>query len=529
MLAADLKRTLRGEVLFDAASREAYSRAECIYRVLPLGAVAPAGEDDVREVLRVAREHGIPVTARGGGSAVAGQSLGAGIILDFSRRWSRILEVNTEERWVRVQPGVILSALNRELAAQGLRFGPDPASADFCTLGGMIANNAGGARSIRFGSTRDNVISLRVMLPDGRVIETRPVARGTPPGGHPGALEELARGVDAIVSPNRERIAAVTPDVPRISSGYALLAACGDAGVDLARLLVGSEGTLAITLEAKLRLVPLPRAVATALIAFPDLDAMGEGVVAARGHRPGALELLDRSFLDLLREAGQEEARSLPRTTEAVLILEMEADGEEEAAAAVDRIESDLRGLGLAAAVLRGLDPAARRRIWEIRKAASPILARRSGERRSTRFIEDACVPPARLPRFLAGLRDLLETHRLEAAVFGHAGDGLLHVNPLLDPADPDVGRKMEEIAAEYADRVVALGGALSGEHGDGRLRAPYLGRAFGSVVDLFREVKSLFDPAGILNPGVKVGDAAQRLSDGIDLSPRPERAIPVW
>lgn len=529
MILEGLQEKIRGEVLVDSGSRERYSFAECIYRIPPLGAVLPACREDVLEVLSFARREGIPVTARGAGSAVAGQTLGSGIILDFSRSMNRVLEVRPEEGWARVEPGVVLAGLNRTLSAHGLRFAPDPASGDACTLGGMIANNSGGPHSVRHGATRDRVVSLTLALSDGEVIETRPLPRGELNASARDRQARMARRLTEIVDPRREAIAAVTPRVNRSSSGYDLLGSVGKESVDLARLVAGSEGTLALILEARLALAPLPGAAATALAHFADLEAMGEGVLAALRHAPSAVEALDRSFLDLIREAGREEARALPSGTEAVLILEVEGETPSAAAAGLDRLERDLVKGGLAQGMIRGLDETSRRRLWEIRKAASPILAARGAGRRSTRFIEDACVPTERLPRFLREIRRILSEHRLDAAIFGHAGDAILHVNPFLDPADPEVGPRMERIAAEYGERVLSLGGSLSGEHGDGRLRTPFLSRAFGETAGIFREVKDLFDPAGILNPGIKIHDGRSRMWDHLDLGPRRSAfAVPV-
>ena len=522
MILRELEGKVRGEVLADPVSRDRYSLAECIYRIAPRGAVLPACREDVLEVLALARREAIPVTARGAGSAVAGQTLGSGIILDFSRGMNRVLEVNRAERWVRVEPGVVLDDLNRMLADQGLRFGPDPASGDQCTVGGMIANNSGGPHSIRHGATRDRVLSLTAALSGGGVMETRPLARSELAPGSRDEQVRIARRLAEIVDGRREAIRAVTPRVARSSSGYDLLGSAGEERVDLARILSGSEGTLALVLEARLELAPLPGAVATALLHFADLEAMGEGVLRALGGGVSALEALDRSFLDLVREAGREEARSLPAETEAILILEVEGETPAAAAAEMDRLERDLVKGGLARGMIRGLDGESRRRLWEIRKAASPILAARGAGRRSTRFIEDACVPTERLPRFLREIRRILAANRLDAAIFGHAGDAILHVNPFLDPSDPGIGPRMERIAAEHAESVLSLGGSLSGEHGDGRLRTPLLGRAFGGVAGIFREVKDLFDPAGILNPGIKVHDGRSRMWDHLDLGPRP-------
>jgi len=517
---------IRGKVLTDPASRDRYSLAECIYRIRPWGAVWPIDEEDVLETLDFCRREGLPITARGAGSAVAGQSLGTGVILDCSQHMNRILEINAAERWARVQPGVVLKDLNRHLLATGLRFAPDPSSSEFCTLGGMIANNAGGPRSVRYGPTRDHVISLKAATAAGEVVTTRFVgleelhdaARG-------GTVHRIAGSLFDRIAPRREEIRAVTPVVRRCASGYELLRSVRPEGVDLSQLLVGSEGTLAIILEATLRLTPLAPSTATALLHFRDLESMGQGVLRALEHRPSALEALDRSFLDLVRSAGDSEAGALPATTEAVLIVELEAEGDSEAKAKLERLAADLVAPALAAGILPGLDPAARARLWEIRKAASPILTARQKNLRSTRFIEDACVPTPHLPEFLREIRRILAVHQLPAAIFGHAGDAILHVNPFLDPLDGDVALKMERIAGEVADLVLGLGGALSGEHGDGRLRTPALRRAFGSVADLFQAVKQAWDPEGLLNPGIKIHDGRSRMTDCLDLGPRAARA----
>ncbi|HMC83734.1 MAG TPA: FAD-binding oxidoreductase, partial [Candidatus Polarisedimenticolia bacterium] len=265
-----LRGKIQGDVLLDAESRARYSFAECIYRVAPAGVVLPASREDVLEVLSCARREGVPVTARGSGTAVAGQALGSGIILDFSRYLSRILEFRPEEGWIRVEPGMVLADLNRLLSAHSVRFAPDPASGNVCTLGGMIANNAGGPRSLRYGPTRSNVRSLTVALADGEMFETRSFSREELSARPGGCQEEIARQLVKKVDSRRPALLARTPRVKRLSSGYDLIGSAGGDTIDLARLLVGSEGTLALTLDARLALTPLAKAKATALVWFRD-------------------------------------------------------------------------------------------------------------------------------------------------------------------------------------------------------------------------------------------------------------------
>jgi FAD/FMN-containing dehydrogenase/Fe-S oxidoreductase len=518
-VAADLGRRIEGEVRFDDLHRTLYSTAACIYQVRPLGAVVPRHEGDVLAVLEYAGRHGLPITARGGGSGLAGQTLGRGIILDFSKYFRAIGEVDRERGSVRVQPGVVQAQLNRTLRGQGVQFGPDPSSSAWCTLGGMIANNAGGSHTILHGATRENVLSLRVALAGGEVIETRPLPRagldpGRPAGGDTQA--RLAAGLMRIVDRRRDLIETRQPSTRRNSSGYALRESVNGA-VDLAKVLVGSEGTLGLVLDATVRVLPIARARATALVLFDDLEKSGAGVVEILRERPSAVELLDRTFVEVVREADPKVGAGLPSGTEAILIVEVEGDDPREVMARLDRLDQTLVGrLRLATEVRKSARPEETARIWAIRKAASPILSRREGRLRNTRFIEDAALHPERMAEFVARLRELLRKHDLKAAIFGHAGDCNLHCNPLMSQTDPRDLRRMETVAEEFVDLVIGLGGSLSGEHGDGRLRTPYLRRAYGPLADVFAEVKTLFDPEGLLNPGIIVHDGRSGLTDNL-------------
>lgn len=517
---SDLAGRVEGEVLCDALHRTLYSTAACIYQIPPIGAVVPRHEGDVLAVLDYARRHGLPVTARGGGSGLAGQTLGRGLILDFSKHFRRVGPLDPVSRTVRAQPGVVPAHLNRALRKDGLRFAPDPSSATWCTLGGMIANNAGGSHTVRYGATRENVVSLRVALADGTIIETAP--SGSPPGdsGTP-----LASGLRRIVDRHRGVIEARQPATRRNASGYALREAC-NGSVDLSKVIVGSEGTLGLVLEATLRLVPIPKSVATALVLFDDLEKSGAGVVEILRSRPSAVELLDRTFVEVIREADPKAGMALPDGTEAILIVELDGEDPREVRDRLSQMEQALVSrLRLATEVRTGTRPEDVARIWAVRKAASPILSRREGRLRNTRFIEDAAVHPERMAEFVARLRSLLARHELKAAIFGHAGDCNLHCNPLMNQKDPRDLRVMEDIAEEFVDLVVGLGGSLSGEHGDGRLRTPYLRRAYGPLADVFREVKTLFDPDGLLNPGIIVHDGSYALTDDLRYGERYRRS----
>ncbi|HKN48041.1 MAG TPA: FAD-binding oxidoreductase, partial [Candidatus Polarisedimenticolia bacterium] len=502
-VAADLGRRVEGEVLFDALHRTLYSTAACIYQILPLGAVVPRHEADVLAVLEYARLHGIPVTARGGGSGLAGQTLGRGIVLDFSKHFKRVADIDAGRGTARVEPGVVQARLNRTLRRHGMQFGPDPSSGAFCTIGGMIANNAGGSHTVRHGATRENVLSLRVALASGEVIETAPAPRSRPaaPGGGGTAGERigaaaaearLVAGLGSIVDRHRTLIEERSPKTRRNSSGYALRDSVGET-IDLAKLIVGSEGTLGLVLDATLRILPVPKERATALVLCDSLERAGAAVVEVLKADPSAVELLDRTFVEVIREADAGIGASLPAATEAILIVEIEGDEPLEVQARMAGLSARLTGRErLAADVRRGVTPEDAARIWAVRKAASPILSRREGRLRNTRFIEDAAVRPEQMAEFVARLRALLGKYELGAAIFGHAGDCNLHCNPFMNQKDPRDLDTMEAVAEEFVDMVIGMGGSLSGEHGDGRLRSPFLRRAYGPLVDVFEEVKDL-------------------------------------
>jgi FAD/FMN-containing dehydrogenase/Fe-S oxidoreductase len=517
-VAADLRRRVEGEVFGDPVHRTLYSTAACIYQVMPLCAVVPRHEADVLAVLEYARRERIPLTPRGGGSGLTGSTLGRGIVLDLSKHFKRVGDVDPATGTVRVQPGVVQADLNRVLHERGRLFAPDPSSSAWCTVGGMVANNAGGSHTVRYGAVRHNLVSVRAALADGSVLETKPWPRQALEGtaaGRDDSERRLAVEVLRLTDRHRSLIAARQPDTPRNSSGYGLREAAGAHGVDLAQLIAGSEGTLAVVLEATLRTVPLPQARGTALVLFDDLEKAGAAVVAILEARPSAVELLDRVFVEVVRQADAKLGATLPSGTEAILIVELEGDDAQEVRGRLQALATALTGrLRLAAEVRQASRPEEVARVWAVRKAASPILSRREGVKRNTRFIEDAAVHPQQMAEFVRRLQALLKSYGLEAAIFGHAGDCNLHCNPMMNQTDPADLRRMEAIAEEFVDLVSDLKGSLSGEHGDGRLRTPFLRRAYGPLADVFAEVKRLFDPDGLLNPGVIVHDGASRLTD---------------
>ncbi|HEV2735987.1 MAG TPA: FAD-binding oxidoreductase, partial [Longimicrobiaceae bacterium] len=497
----------------EEARRAGFSEHAGVLRSVPVAVAVPVDADDVSALLRWARDHRLAVVPRGAGTGMPGGNIGPGIVVDLVTHFRRVGAVDPERRTVDVRPGAPLAEVNAAASRHGLHFPVDPSSGARATLGGMIANNSAGSHSVKYGAVRPWVQSLDVVLADGTAATA---ARGEEP--REPKLRRILDRVRGELRPHRARIEARWPRVRKNSSGYALreFLESGDA-VDL---LVGSEGTLALLTGATLRLAPLPAARGLALLEFTSLERAGEAVQEVLRHDPATCEMLDRTFLDLVRSGG-DPGYPLRPELEAVLLVEVERGSAAEVEEALAGLTSAVEGL--ADRVVAASDPAEQERLWHLRHAASPLIAARAGGRVSMQFIEDGVVPVERLPDYVRALRATLERHALPAVIFGHAGDGNLHVNPLVDVAAAGWQRQVEGIVYEIADAVAALGGTMAGEHGDGRLRAPVLETVWGTeMVGLFRRVKEAFDPAGILNPGVILPLPGQRPLDAIGVYPAP-------
>ncbi|MEU2929973.1 FAD-linked oxidase C-terminal domain-containing protein [Streptomyces sp. NPDC007251] len=501
-LEAELRGAVRGEVGFDTASRALVTMDASNYRRVPLGVVAPRDADDVAAVLEVCRARGVPVVARGGGTSIAGQATGTGVVLDFTRHMSGLLELDPATRSAVVQPGLVLDRLQEAAAPHGLRFGPDPSTHSRCTLGGMIGNNSCGAHSVAWGTTADSVRELSVVTARGARLRL-----GRDWAGAPDGLRDLVEGEPA-------RLRTGFPDLPRRISGYALDALLPEKGADVARSFCGSEGTLAILTEAVVRLVPAPRARALAVLGYGEESAAAEAAAGLLAHGPLTVEGM---AADLVRSPA-----GLPKGG-AWLFVET---GGESAAEARARAEAIVR----AADVVDSLvvtDPAAQRTLWRIREDASGTATRMPDGSEAWPGWEDCAVPPARLGAYLRDFRALLSAHGLRGTPYGHFGDGCIHVRIDFDLlTEAGIGR-FRRFSEELADLVVAHGGSLSGEHGDGQARAELLPRMYGAeLVSLFERAKALWDPDDLLNPGMLVRPA--RLDENLRFSVLPREPVDV-
>ncbi|MBY0522139.1 MAG: anaerobic glycerol-3-phosphate dehydrogenase subunit C [Gemmataceae bacterium] len=511
-LADDLKGLLRGELLFDDLSRAIYSTDASIFQVQPRGIVVPRDEEDVQALVRYAAEHQIALVPRGAGSGVAGEALGGGLVVDLSRHFRSILEVGGDT--VRVQPGVVLRALNAELARIGRRFAPDPASAAQCTIGGMLATNASGSRLLRHGYTRDHVSALRVVLDNGEAAAFGRESRSAPDG-EPSRAREIVGATIALLESNAELIAASQPRTRFNRCGYLLNDVLGATHADLPRLLVGSEGTLGLFTEATLRTVPLPAGRALVLLGFSSLEAALRGAHRALPSEPAACDLIDRRVLTLARSADADVAALIPAAVEAVLMVEYESDTATDAARSAEELHAKLfRTERLAIMATSAHEDEDIERLWRLREVALPSLYGLRGGTQPIAFVEDVGVPPAELSEYLLRVQEILQQHETIASFLIHAGTGQVHTRPFLDlQRAEDVG-KLWALAEEIHSLALKLGGTVSTQHGTGLARTPWVARQYGRLYPVFRELKAIFDPHRLFNPGKIVG---------------PDPDLPAW
>ncbi|MFJ7902972.1 FAD-binding and (Fe-S)-binding domain-containing protein [Streptomyces sp. NPDC096198] len=501
-LGAELRAAVRGSVDFGTTARALHTMDASNYRRVPLGVVAPRDADDVAAVLAVCRSHGVPVVARGGGTSIAGQATGTGVVLDFTRFMNGLVSLDPEARTAVVRPGLVLDRLQEAAAPHGLRFGPDPSTHARCTLGGMIGNNACGSHSVAWGTTADQVRELSVLTARGEALTLGRDGKGAPAG-----LRTLAEGGAALLR-------TAYPDLPRRISGYALDALLPENGADVARSFCGSEGTLGILTEAVVDLVEVPPARALAVLGYPDESAAAEAAAGLLRWRPGTVEGM---AADLLPSTA-----GLPRGG-AWLFVET---GGASAAQARARAEAVVRAAdALDAAVVT--DPAAQRALWRLREDAAGTATRTPDGREAWPGWEDCAVPPARLGPYLRDFRRLLSEHGLRGTPYGHFGDGCIHVRIDFDLLSPPGVARFRRFSEELAALVVSYGGSLSGEHGDGQARAELLPVMYGpDLVALFERAKGIWDPDDLLNPGMLVRPAP--LDSGLRFAVLPREPVEV-
>ena len=499
-LIAELKRKgFGGMQRFGAAGRQLYATDASLFMVEPLGAVAPRDLDELVTVVKLCRDMGISLHPRGAATGLAGESLGPGLILDMHPHF-RDIKVDAEGRRARVGAGTVLARLNGALVPHGLQFGPDPSSGTRATIGGMIGTNATGTHSLRYGYTSEHVRELRVVLENGDVVTLKkgPIA----------SQPERWRGLPLVMERWADEIAKAYPKQHRNRCGYNLRGVWDGRELNPIPLVCGSEGTLALVVEAELGLVERPKVTGLAMFLFNDLGKSAEAVAELMAFAPSGLELIDNNILEMGRRHDPRLAAFLPECAKALLLGEWQAESEEALRTAMEPAIAALRRPGSPAFEVREAEEARQRAaLWLIRREAEALVQNRPGKRKAISFVEDTAVPFERLGEWLDIKTRVLRRHNFNWATFGHAGAGELHTKIYIDALDPFDYTRLVRMAEELYGEAVRLGGTISGEHGDGLLRSPFIALQYPLLHKAFDEVKALVDPAGVLNPGRKTGE----------------------
>lgn len=505
-LEADLRRAIRGEVRFQQGDRALYATDSSNYRQIPIGVVLPRDDHDVVETFRVCRKHDVPITARGGGTALAGQTANTAVIVDFSKYMNRVVVVDAENKRARVQPGTILDDLRRQAEEHHLTFGPDPATHDHCTLGGMIGNNSCGIHSVMAGKTVDNIEELEILTYEGvrmRVgcTSDEKLEQIIRDGGRRGEIYRRMRDL-------RDRYADVIrkefPNIPRRVSGYNLDQLLPENGFNVARALVGSEGTLVNVLEATVTLVESPQARSLVVLGYPDAYDAGDHVPEILKFGPVGLEGIDHRLVSYMKKKGMnEEDLSMLPEGGGWLLVEFGGDSIDEAEAKAKKLMEHLRSLANPPTMELLDDPKQTDKIWEIRESGLGATAHVPGMPDTWPGWEDSAVPPAKIGAYLRDLRELMNSYGYDASFYGHFGQGCLHMRIDFDMLTRDGIEKYRAFVGDAADLVVKYGGSLSGEHGDGQARAELLPKMYGpEIIRAFQEFKAIWDPQNKMNPG---------------------------
>jgi FAD/FMN-containing dehydrogenase/Fe-S oxidoreductase len=514
-LVEDLAGLFRGELACSPIATSLYASDGSLHQIAPLAVACPRDRDDLLTLVRYAAEERLPLVPRGAGTSVGGESLGSGIVVDFSRHMNAIEEIGNQT--VRVQPGVVHSRLNRVLAESGRCFPPDPSNTTTTTIGSMLALDAAGSHSVRVGSTRDHVISLDVVLSGGSHftanVESLDLLKSAPDSGATNGQVAKREIVGRLVTLLREHAGLIEQkqpsSLPRNRAGYFLREVLSDTQLDLPRMLVGSEGTLAMFASATLHTLPLPANRGAMLISFGTLEGAIRAVGDISREEPSACDLLDRRLLTLARETDTRFERLLPAAAEAALLVEHVGFTENEVAGKLSQLAQRLRSLadsGTTAFVARSAEEL--NFLWSLPLRVVPLLnGVRAASSSPLPFVEDMAVPPAALEEFVERMRRVLQRHEVTASLYSHAAAGQLHIRPFLPVPTPHDGPRMEALARDLYHVALSLGGSISGEHGLGLSRTAFLRSQYGELYRVFQNIKEIFDPRNLLNPGKVLSD----------------------
>lgn len=510
-----LQEHLVGEVMTSQRARKYFSTDGGVFEVMPSMIVYPQNENDVRKTAKFAwqlAERGriLPITARGRGSDQAGAAIGSGIILVFPAHMNKIIEFDSRSGSVVVEPGLVYSKLQQTLQTHGRFLPPFPSSIDIATMGGAVANNAAGEKTVKYGNTRDYTEALRVVLANGEVIETRRLSKRehNKKMGQSNFEGEIYRALDALIEENKSDLKLLDLGVSKNSAGYCLQQVKQKGSFDLTPLFVGSQGTLGIVTEAQFHTEPYNPSTALIAAFFDDIETAERAVMELNRlpDRPSALEVVDDNLLNFLDTYNPSQLRGIIEKPFSKLVLLVEFDNTSE------RVQKKMSRRATKIIEKHGgsyelqTEPAAKERLWKIRHSAASVITHTEGNAKALPIIEDGIVPEGKLKQYMDGIYAIFDKYHLKVAIWGHAGNANLHMQPFLDLSMVGDRQKVFKIIDDYYSLVISLGGSTSGEHSDGRLRGPYLKQLYGETAyALFREVKKIFDPHGILNPGVKI------------------------
>ena len=503
----DLNEIIQGEVRSDDMSRTLWSTDASIYQIKPVAVVLPKSNDDVISVVETCKKYGVSVLPRGGGTSLAGSTVGESVIVDFSRYMHELKEVNLEEQWVRTQPGIILDELNKKIEKHGFLFAPDPSTSNRANVGGALGNNSCGAHSIMWGKTIDNTLELDTILSDGTSAKLGPLTgdnleykmRMT------GLEGDIYRNLFKIGESHRDEILERYPKIQRRVSGYNLDEFVGGSDFNMGKFVVGSEGTLLTITEAKLKIVPIPKVKCLAVLHCNEINESMEATVASLEINPGAVELIGSM---IIKQAQSNLAYSrltdfISGNPEALLVIELVADTNKELDNKFEKLKKLVKIGGWGYELLRLSSKEDQQKVWDVRKAGLGLMMSIPGDAKPIPFVEDTAVSPEVLPEFVKRFDSIVRKHGTEAGYYGHASVGCLHIRPLINLKNQEGIDRMVAIADEISDLVLEFGGSLSGEHGDGLVRSGYNKKMFGpKIYEAFREVKNTFDPDNIMNPG---------------------------
>ncbi len=508
---ADLSGQLDGDIHCDEAFLHMYSSDASIHELRPMGVVRPVNVADVQATVNYAREHQIPIHPRGAGSNVIGGSVGEGLVIDFSYAMRRVISIGRDI--VTIQPGVVLADLNRQLRSHRQFFGPDPATRSVTTMGGVLALNRSGSHWAKYGEPRDKVLSLQIVLSSGEVVEfDSPLLKiAAERKARDPIVESLSNRVSQLIDRRREVIENNRPQVKQNQAGYNLFDLERDGAIDLTRLLVGSEGTLGIITQATIQTEPIPRHRGVALIFFDRLEKAATAAVDVSQLGVVACDLMDRRLLSLARETSDEFRRLIPAQAEAMILVEFQSSDNLRLSDKLQQLTTRmLRKKKLAFDVQVATNTHERNLYWRLTRRVVPTLYRLRGVQRALPFVEDIAVDPAKIPQLLTAVHQVLNQHEITASIFCHVPQGSVHIRPFMNLASLEDQEKVRQIADQIFEKVVELNGSISGGCGDGLSRTWFLRKQYGKLYSVFREVKNIFDPQNLLNPG-KVIDTPPR------------------